>query len=403
MNNGHQIVLGVTGSIAASKAVELCRLLVEAGCGVSVIQSPASRNFVSEADFELASGQPVLWDQFASGAAASSQPDFAHIDLARRDLLLIAPATANTIGKMASGIADNLLLSTYLACDCPVVVCPAMNHRMWEHPAVRHNLQLLEERGVIVVPPGTGKLACGEEGPGRLAEPQDIFALAMSVLGKKPAGDLVGLNVLVTAGGTREPLDSVRFITNRSSGKMGFALAERAFRRGASVTVIAANCSLPHNPGIHYIDVVTSSDLAEALKDESGAYDILLMAAAVSDYKVSGRETTGKIERVDKINLQLVPTSDIVSSLGTNVKSGIKVGFAAEYGEDKKERARGKLKQKNLDMIVFNDISRSDTGFESDDNEITIMTKDRGDVFVSKATKAECAERILDQVAELLS
>lgn len=412
-NERRQIVLGVTGSIAACKSVELLRLLVQAGFDARVIQTAASRNFVGMDAFQAVSGRPVLSEMFeggdtitpAAGAQAGSgpSPDFTHIELARSRLLLIAPATANTIGKMAAGIADNLLLSTYLACACPVVVCPAMNCRMWEHPAVQDNLRLLERRGVIVVPPETGMLACGEEGAGRLAEPPRILARVIQLLGEPVHGDLEGLRVLVTAGGTREPIDSVRFITNRSSGKMGFAIAERSFSRGANVTVIAANCSLPRNPGIRYLDVVTSSELARVLNAEMGGFDVLFMTAAVSDYKVSGTGTMGKIERVDKKDLQLVPTSDIVSSLDRNNKCSLKVGFAAEYGEDNLERAREKMFSKDLDMIVFNDISRSDTGFDSDDNEITIMAKDRGDVFVDKTSKAECAERILDQVAELLA
>ena len=392
------IVLGVTGSIAAVKAAELARLVVRSGHDLRVIQTAASLNFIGTAALASLSGQPVATELFGESA-----DQFAHISLARSDLLVIAPATANTIGKMASGIADNLLLSTYLAADCPVVVCPAMNHNMWHHPAVRDNVALLERRGAVIIPPEAGQLACGETGDGRLAEPRLIFRRIQELLGEQTAGDLEGLRVLVTAGGTREPIDSVRFITNRSSGKMGFALAEAARSRGARVTVIAANCGLAQKQGIRYVNVGTAEELRAALEKEIDAVDVLFMAAAVSDYKVSGMKTMGKLERKDKINLQLVSTSDIVSSLGRNNISGLKVGFAAEYGKDNLERARRKLTQKNLDMIVFNDISRQDIGFESDENEITIITSDGRDVFVSKATKRECAHRILDEVATTLS
>lgn len=394
-----KIVLGVSGSIAAFKAVELARLLVDAGHDLRVIQTEASRHFVRDATFAAISGHPVAWRLFESGAKSS----FSHIELARADLIVMAPATANTIGKMAAGIADNLLLATYLAANCPVIICPAMNHYMWHHPAVQDNMKLLEDRGVIIVPPEKGKLACGETGEGRLAEPQVIFFKIQDLLGEKIRGDLEGVKVLVTAGGTREPIDSVRFIANRSTGKMGFAVAEAAKSRGAEVTVIAANCHLARIPGIRYVDVTTAEELYEALQKELDACDVLVMAAAVSDYKLSDIQTMGKIERKHKIDLQLVPTSDILSNLGRNNTIGLKIGFAAEYGKEGLERARQKMKQKNLDMIVFNDISRSDIGFESDDNEITILTKSGGDVFVSKTSKLKCAHRILDQVAEALS
>ena len=397
--NRRQIVLGITGSIAAVKAAELARLLVRAGHEVRTIQTAASLNFVGPATLASLTGHPVAMQMFDGGTDTS----FAHIDLARSDLLVIAPATANTIGKMAAGVADSLLLATYLAADCPVVVCPAMNHRMWHHPAVRDNVSLLEARGAIIIPPEPGQLACGEVGDGRLAEPHLIFRRIQELLGGKVAGDLEGVRVLVTAGGTREPIDSVRFITNRSSGKMGFALAEVAYSRGAEVTVIAANCYLAQKQGIRFVNVVTSEEMLAAVEKEIDAADVLFMAAAVSDYKVSGMQTMGKLERKDKIDLQLIPTSDIVSSLGKNNISGLKVGFAAEFGTANLERARQKLRQKHLDMIVFNDISRPDIGFESDENEITIMTGDGGDVFVSKATKEECAHRIIDLVAATLS
>ena len=402
-NPGNRITLGVTGSIAAYKAVELTRLLARGGYEVRVVQTPSSRRFVGEMSFQALSGHPVAWDQFDSSADA-----FGHIALADTDLLLIAPATASTIGKMAAGVADNILLSTYLATGAQVAVCPAMNQGMWNHPAVRENIETLRRRGTVIIGPGEGELACGDEGEGRMEEPAEIAAQVGDLLKMSTNVttklDLRGVRVLVTAGGTREPIDSVRFITNRSSGRMGFALADAAVDRGAEVTVIAANCAIPRNPGVvRYIDVETASDLEKVLEQEFKLCDVLLMAAAVSDFEVSGGKARGKLEREGIIDLQLVPTSDIVSNLEGNSNGRLKVGFSAEYGEDNCGRARRKLRDKNLGMIVCNDISRGDIGFDSNLNEITIIAPGREDIFVEKATKRECAERIFDQVAELLS
>jgi len=399
----NRIILGVTGSIAAYKAVELLRLLISAGDDVREVQTASSLRFVGEMTFQALSGHPVAIDQFDTRAEAV----FSHIDLASGDLLLVAPATAGTIGKMAAGLADNLLLSTYLATGAPVMVCPAMNQRMWNHAAVRENIETLRRRGAVIIEPGSGELACGEEGVGRMAEPGDIFEQVqqqLAVAGVNRSGDLAGVRVLVTAGGTREPIDSVRYITNRSSGRMGMALAEAALDRGARVTVVAANCETTRIPGIRQIKVETASELEEAVEREYESCDVLLMAAAVSDYKVSDGMTKGKIDREGMINdLKLVPTSDIVSNLKSNGNGRLRVGFAAEHGEQNRERARRKLMDKGLDMIVFNDISRADIGFESSQNEITIMSPGRDDVFVKKTSKRECAERVLDQVKAFLA
>jgi phosphopantothenoylcysteine decarboxylase/phosphopantothenate--cysteine ligase len=403
ISTGKRIILAVTGSIAAYKAVELLRLLTRAGHEVRVVQTPSSRKFIGALSFQALSGHPVACDQFDTGADSV----FNHIELAAGDLMLVAPATADTIGKMAAGIADNLLLSTYLATIAPVVVCPAMNHRMWDHTAVQENIDTLRRRGVLVVEPGSGELACGEEGAGRMAEPGEIVARIEALLAGGTTDlfsqfDLKGVRVLVTAGGTREPIDAVRYITNRSSGRMGFALAEAAFERGAEVTVIAANCAAERKAGIRYVDVMTAAELETAVESEFENCDVLLMAAAVSDYKVSAAEPMGKLENKGKTDLQLVPIGDIVSHLQGNGSGRLKVGFSAEYGEDKRERARGKLREKGLSMMVFNDISRADIGFESTQNEITIMMPGRNDIFVEKTSKRDCAERILDQVVELL-
>lgn len=436
-SKGKRIVLAVTGSIAAYKAAELLRLLTAAGHDVRVLQTPASRKFVGELTFQALSGYPVACEQFGT----SPESVFSHIDLAASDLLLVAPATAATIGKMSAGIADNLLVTTYLATEAPTMICPAMNHRMWNHPAVRENIETLRRRGVIIAGPDTGELACGEQGTGRMADSGEILRQVGKLFhegggtsgedssgaggraiaagrpkavkesnisagwrdtGKAHRQDLKDVKILVTAGGTREPIDSVRYITNRSSGRMGYALSEAALDRGASVTVIAANCVLKRNPGIRYIDIVTASELQTVVESEYENCDVLLMAAAVSDYKVSDGWTRGKIDHREKNDLQLVPTSDIVSSLKANGNGRLKVGFSAEYGEENRERARGKLNEKGLAMIVFNDISRADIGFDSKQNEITIMIPGREDIFIGKTSKRNCAERILDQVAELL-
>ncbi|MFA5808886.1 MAG: bifunctional phosphopantothenoylcysteine decarboxylase/phosphopantothenate--cysteine ligase CoaBC [Thermoleophilia bacterium] len=394
--SGKSITLGVTGSIAAYKAVELLRLLKSDGHDVHVVQTPSGARFVGEATFRALSGHAVAGDAFAGESADG----IAHIELARSDLLIIAPATANTIGKMAAGIADNLLLSSYLAMDGPVFVAPAMNRRMWHHAAVQENMATLERRGVHNIMPKTGNLACGETGDGRMEEPEQILARVRDLFTSSQSADLEGVDILVTAGATRELIDSIRFITNRSSGRMGFALAKASRERGASVTVIAANCALERHPGIRYIDVQTSAELQNVLEHEFDKCNVLLMAAAVADYKVSTTTATGKLERKSDIHLQLVPTSDIVSNLRGNGNERLKVGFAAEFGSDKIERARRKLEEKNLGMIVFNDISRPDIGFESEENEITILMPGRNDEFVEKATKLECAHRILDKVRE---
>lgn len=393
------VLLGVTGSIAASKAVELTRMLKGAGHDVHVIQTAASLNFIDPSSFEAASGDAVAVDMFEGGI----EPPFKHIELPICDLMIIAPATANTIGKMAAGIADNLLLSAYLAYAGPIVVCPAMNQRMWQHPAVQQNVETLVMRGIRLAGPARGELACGEEGIGRMSQPDEIFRVAQEILSSSMAQDLAGVNVLVTAGGTREPLDSVRYIANRSSGKMGFSLAEAAGRRGARVTVIAANCALPRQDSIVYVDVTTASEMQAALETAYEGCDVLLMAAAVSDYAVSSPEPMGKLDREENYHLHLVSTPDMLSALGNGYNGKLKVGFAAEYGMDQLERSRRKMREKGLDLIVFNDISRTDIGFEADDNEVLIMSPARDDLFISKASKTECANRILDQVVDLLS
>ena len=408
-----RILVGVTGGISAYKAVELVRLVGKAGHSVRVVQTPASERFVGRATFEGITGAPVLVEEFEADPARGAfpgdpAPDHApisHLELVRRaDVFAIAPASANTIAKLATGLADNLLTSAALASSAPLVVAPAMNDRMWSHPATEANVELLRSRGAVIVPPGVGALASrGEWGAGRLADPAEILAAIEGALGGAAFAprSLDGLRLLVTAGGTREPIDSVRFVGNRSSGRMGFAVAEEAARRGAEVTVVAANVSLPRTDGVHYIDVETAAELREATHSAFPNCDVLVMAAAVADFRPADPADTklGKAGR-DGLAIQLEGTPDVLSELSAARSGQVLVGFAAEHGEGAVERARGKLDRKGLDAIVVNDISRPDIGFDTDQNEVTLITAG-GERHVPLSSKAEVAAVILDLVEEL--
>jgi phosphopantothenoylcysteine decarboxylase / phosphopantothenate---cysteine ligase len=400
-----RILLGVSGGIAAYKAVELVRLATKAGHSVRVVQTPAAQQFVGAATFEGITGAPVLSGEFERDPARGAYPGepapdhdpISHLELVRRcDAYVIAPASANTIAKLAAGLADNLLTSAALASTAPLVVAPAMNNAMYEHAATRANLEKLRARGVVVVDPGTGPLASkGEWGVGRLAAPAEILAAVEAVL--EPREDyaprsLDGLRVLVTAGGTREPIDSVRYVGNRSSGRMGFAVADEATARGADVTVIAANVSLPRTDGVRYQDVETAAELEEAARRLFPEIDVLVMAAAVADFRPPAAEST-KLSKAgrDALELRLEPTTDVLAALSAERRPGqTLVGFAAEHGPEGVDRARGKLERKGLDAVVVNDISRDDIGFDSDENEVTIVTE-AGDRALAKAPKDEIA------------
>jgi len=410
-----RILLGVSGGIAAYKAVEVVRLATRAGHSVRVVQTPAAQQFVGAATFEGITGAPVLSGEFERDPARGAYPGepapdhdpISHLELVRRcDAYVIAPASANTIAKLAAGLADNLLTSAALACTSPLVVAPAMNNAMYEHPATRANLAKLRERGVTIVDPGTGALASkGEWGVGRLAEPPEILAVVEQVLAPREGyapRSLDGLRVLVTAGGTREPIDSVRYVGNRSSGRMGFAVAEEAAARGAEVTVIAANVSLPRADGVRYEDVETAAQLEEAARRHFPDADVLVMAAAVADFRPPAAEGT-KLSKTgrDALELRLEPTTDVLAALSAERRPGqTLVGFAAEHGPEGVERARGKLERKGLDAVVVNDISRDDIGFDSGDNEVTIVTAG-GERPLAKAPKAEIARAIVDLVEEV--
>jgi phosphopantothenoylcysteine decarboxylase / phosphopantothenate---cysteine ligase len=420
-----RILLGVSGGIAAYKALELVRLATAAGHVVRVVQTPASRRFVGEASFAALSGAPVLVSEFERDPARGAFPDqeppqhepLSHLELvANAEIYLIAPASANTIAKLAGGLADNLLCSCALAAGCPILVAPAMNNRMYGHPATQANLRTLAERGVAIVEPAVGRLASkGEEGVGRLAEPARLLAACETVLDRgsptsppgSPQESWRGLKVLVTAGGTREPIDSVRFLGNRSSGRMGLALSAAARARGADVTLVAANVALPVPPGVRWRAVGTAAELQQACAEEFPACDVLLMAAAVADFAPVA-PANGKIKKSDRdrLELRLEATPDVLAGLSAERRAGqTLVGFAAEHGDHAIEYARGKLQVKGLDAVVVNDISRADIGFEVDANEVTILGahSDRQiqSWHVPRASKAQVAEAILDAVEGL--
>jgi phosphopantothenoylcysteine decarboxylase / phosphopantothenate---cysteine ligase len=392
------VLLGVTGGIAAYKAAELLRGLQKAGMEVRVVMTQAATQFVTTMTFETLSGHPVRQDSINELRADSR---ITHVEDSREaDIMVIAPATANTLAKMANGIADNLLTSICLAFDKTVVVAPAMNTNMWEHPATQANVNLLRDRGVFVVEPGAGELACGVYGSGRMADPDSIVAEVKLRLQVQRKRDLRGLRVVITAGGTREPIDAVRFIGNRSSGKMGFALARAAFDRGADVEIIEANVDLPAVPGVKQTMTPTAGEMHAEVMRRLPSTDILIMAAAVADYRVAEGPAGGKIGKGrDEWSVELEPTTDILCDVAAHHEGQFIVGFAAEYGLEGLDRARDKMERKRLDMIVFNDISRADIGFDSDFNEVRVLTR-AGEVVVERAPKETVAEYILDNIAQ---
>jgi phosphopantothenoylcysteine decarboxylase / phosphopantothenate---cysteine ligase len=410
-----RLLLGVSGGIAAYKAVELVRLATAAGHAVRVVQTPACLKFVGRATFEGVTGAPVLVDEFEHDPARGAFPGdrapehdpISHLELVRRaDAYVVAPASANTIAKLAGGHADNLLTSAALACTAPLVVAPAMNGAMWAHPATAANVETLGQRGATIVEPEAGRLASkGEWGMGRLADPQRILAAVEVALGAKSTaggGPLDGLRVLVTAGGTREPIDAVRYVGNRSSGRMGVALAAEAARRGAEVVLVAANLAVEPPPGVRVVEVATAAELEAAAHAEFSSSDVLLMAAAVADFKPA-QASDGKIKKDgrDDLTLRLEATADVLASLADKRRGGQTiVGFAAEHGEGALAHARGKLERKRLDAVVLNDVSQPGIGFDSEDNEVVVLTA-AGERRVPRGPKSAIAVAILDQVESL--
>jgi phosphopantothenoylcysteine decarboxylase / phosphopantothenate---cysteine ligase len=405
-----RLLLGVSGGIAAYKALETVRLATRAGHAVRVIQTPASERFVGRLSFEAITGAPVLVSEFEPDPARGAYPGeripehtpISHLALVERaDVYLIAPASANTIAKLAHGHADNLLTAAALAAACPIALAPAMNNRMYLNPATQANLKLLAERGFEVIPPGEGELAShGEHGIGRLPEPEQLLEVCESLLRPRT---WAGVRVLVTAGGTQEPIDSVRYIGNRSSGRMGIALAAEAARRGARTTLIAANVKLDVPAGVEAVSVRTAAELLDVSRKLFEACDVLLMAAAVADFRPASpfAQKLKKDEGVPTIEIE--PTEDVLSSLSERRRAGqLVVGFAAEHGEHAVEYGRGKLERKRLDAVVVNDISRPGIGFDAEENEVTILTADGQARRVAQAGKRQVAQAVLDEVERLM-
>jgi phosphopantothenoylcysteine decarboxylase/phosphopantothenate--cysteine ligase len=404
-----RILLGVSGGIAAYKALELARLATLAGHGVRVLMTETATRFVGAASFEGIVGAPVLTSEFERdpmrgafpGEEAAAHDPIGHLELAARcDAYLVAPASANTVAKLATGAADSMLTTSFLACTAPRLVAPAMNDRMYADAATQANLETLRSRGIEVIEPEEGKLASrGEYGRGRLPDPEQLLARVEAAL---PAGSRPwdGLRVLVTAGGTREPIDPVRFIGNRSSGRMGIALAAAASKRGAEVTLIAANVALPAPAGVRRIDVETASELARTAEEEFADTHVLLMAAAPADFRPA-TSADEKLKRQGSLDLHLEPTEDILAGLASRRgENQTVVGFAAEHGGDFIERAQEKLRRKAVDLIVVNDVSDPEIGFESENNQVAMITSNAVS-STGKGSKLEIAELILREVDRL--
>jgi phosphopantothenoylcysteine decarboxylase/phosphopantothenate--cysteine ligase len=409
-----RLLLGVSGGIAAYKALEFTRLAMKAGHSVRVVQTEASTRFVGTASFAGITGAPVLlteWEPDPMRGAFPGDPlpqhaPLSHLALVERaDAFLIAPASANTVAKLAAGIADNLLTAAALACRAPLIVAPAMNAAMYEHPATQENLSRLRGRGARVLEPGTGSLASiGEHGIGRLPEPPELLAAVEAAIREgrvgMVSGHMAGLRVLVTAGGTREPIDAVRYVGNRSSGRMGYALAEEAARRGARVTLVAANVALAAPAGVEVVPVVTAAELAAACEARFDDADVLLMAAAVADYRPASPHA-GKLKKDatgEALDVRLERTQDVLSSLAARRRPGqLLVGFAAEHGEEAVAYGRAKRERKGLDAVVVNDIGAPGIGFDSADNEVVIVL-DSEERHVARSSKVEVARVILDTV-----
>jgi phosphopantothenoylcysteine decarboxylase/phosphopantothenate--cysteine ligase len=397
-----RITLGVTGGVAAYKAAELVRRLQQDGLTVQVVMTRSAREFVAPLTFAALTGEKVITDLFAeSGGEANLESAIEHIAVAQRtDLLLVAPATADILAKFARGIADDFLTTLYLASTSPVVVAPAMNVNMWNHAATQENVEMLRARGVHIVDPDEGYLACGMTGAGRLAGQEQIVAAVREVLRLKR--DLEGQTVLLTAGPTWEGLDPVRYLTNRSSGKMGYAVAEAAARRGARVILVSGPTSLDTPPGVERMDVITAEEMYRAVADKFSQCSIAIFAAAVADYRPA-EKLSQKIKRnKEPLTLALEPTRDILASIAQNKGERLIVGFAAET-ERVAENARKKLVAKNADLIVANDVTAEGAGFDHDTNIVTLFSHDGRDLPLPRMNKSEVAQRILDEVARLRS
>lgn len=397
MLTGKIIILGITGGIAAYKGAALCSKLVQAGAEVHVIMTESAAKFITPLTLQILSRHPVYIDTFDERDPAV----VSHIDLAdRADLIVIAPATANAIGKMAAGLADDMLTTTLLAATSPIIVAPAMNVHMYEHPAVVHNLELLASRGVMFVEPGTGQLACGYVAKGRLAEPEDIVVAIQAFFSEQ--GRLTGKRVLVTAGGTVERLDPVRYLTNDSSGKMGFAIAEAAKVMGAEVTVIAGRTSVDPPAGVTVIRIESAQQMLEAVTERFEESDIVVKAAAVADYRPVVKHEQKQKKSGESLTLELEKTTDILQTLGERKTHQVLIGFAAET-EDVERYAMDKLLRKHCDFIVANDVSREGAGFNGDTNIVQLFGPNGLIEAMPIMSKREIARRILEHAVERLA
>ncbi len=396
-----KIALGVTGGVAAYKAAELVRRLQQEKLDVQVVMTRSAQEFITPLTFAALTGQKVITDMFSEAGSAPANVESAieHIAVAQRiDMLLVAPATADILGKFAHGIAQDFLSTLYLATKAPIVVAPAMNVNMWEHEATQRNLAILRERGVHVVDPDEGYLACGMTGSGRLAATETIARKVCDVLGLRH--DLAGQTILVTAGPTCEDIDPVRFLTNRSSGKMGYALAEAANRRGAHVVLVSGPTDLKIPDGVDWIPVRSTEEMHHAVRERAASANIVIMAAAVSDYRPAAQQDK-KLKRGEgSFTLQLEPTPDILAELGREKHDQILVGFAAET-HSVAENARGKLERKAADMIVANDVTQEGAGFDTDTNIVTLYLRDGREIPLPKMSKFDVANQILDRVLEI--
>ncbi|MBI4728906.1 MAG: bifunctional phosphopantothenoylcysteine decarboxylase/phosphopantothenate--cysteine ligase CoaBC [Acidobacteria bacterium] len=391
---GARVLLGVSGGIACYKAVEVARLLSRAGARVQVVMTEAATRFVGTVTFAALTHRPVYTGVF------EAEDQVLHLRLAREaDLVLLAPATANLVAKMAAGLADDLLSATLLTARCPVVAAPAMHTEMWEHPATRANVRLLRERGIVVVEPAEGELAGGDEGVGRLPEPRCIVTAAAEALARDH--DLRGVPIVVTAGGTREPIDAIRFIGNRSSGKMGFAVAAEAARRGAQVTLVTGPTFLEPPPGVDVVRVETAEEMRREVLARFPRAEVVVKAAAVSDFRASA-PVAGKIRKEDAPpGIALERTPDILAELGRTKSGQVLVGFSAETTEHV-PRGRKKLAAKNLDLVVVNHVGAPDSGFDSDTNRAILITADGEEAELPLLTKSSLAREILDRVVRMV-
>jgi phosphopantothenoylcysteine decarboxylase/phosphopantothenate--cysteine ligase len=393
------IILGIGGGIAAYKSAELARILIQRGAKVRVVMTHAAQKFIAPLTFATLTGQKVITSLFSSATSDDTlASSVEHISIARENtVLLVAPATANILAKFAHGLADDFLTTTYLAFTGRVALAPSMNKEMWAHPATQSNLSILRERGHLIIEPDSGYLACGETGAGRLADPERI---AEAVLASERPLDLDGEHVLITAGPTQEAIDPVRFISNRSSGKMGFAVADAAARRGATVTLIAGPVHLPTPNGVTRIDVLTAEQMRKAVFDHLESATVIVKSAAVADFRPASASTQKLKKSAMRLSLELDPTPDILNELGRKKGDRLLIGFAAET-ERLEEEARRKLESKNCDMIVANKVGGPETGFDSDENEVLLVLRSGSTIPVARAPKREIADHILDQLLTL--